>query len=86
MFQCLICTSFVNAGRQTPKIIYSSRTHSQLSQAISELKRTNYAHMKMAVIGSRDQLCTHPEVSKEENTATKVFIVCIIIESQIWPF
>lgn len=30
-----------------PKIIYSSRTHSQLSQAISELKRTTYKHMKV---------------------------------------
>lgn len=58
-------------GRIGPKIIYSSRTHSQLSQAIAELKRTNYAHMRMAVIGSRDQLCSHPEVSKEENTALK---------------
>ncbi|XP_034244080.1 regulator of telomere elongation helicase 1 homolog [Thrips palmi] len=58
-------------GRFSPKIIYSSRTHSQLTQAISEMKRTSYAHMRMAVIGSRDQLCTHPDVSKEENTAIK---------------
>ncbi|KAB7494881.1 Regulator of telomere elongation helicase 1-like protein [Armadillidium nasatum] len=59
-------------GNGIPKIIYSSRTHSQLSQAISELKRTTYKHMKMSVLGSRDQLCIHPEVSKETNNNNKV--------------
>ncbi|XP_015515534.2 regulator of telomere elongation helicase 1 homolog isoform X1 [Neodiprion lecontei] len=55
-----------------PKIIYASRTHSQLSQAMQELKKTSYKHVKVAVIGSRDQLCIHPEVSKETNSATKI--------------
>nr|CAD7426803.1 unnamed protein product [Timema monikensis] len=55
-----------------PKIIYASRTHSQLSQAIHELKRTNYSHVKVAILGSRDQMCIHPEVSKELNNANKV--------------
>jgi regulator of telomere elongation helicase 1 len=35
------------------KIIYSSRTHSQLKQAIRELKSTVYLP-KMTVLGSRD--------------------------------
>ena len=30
-----------------PKIIYASRTHSQLSQVISELKRSSYKFMKV---------------------------------------
>lgn len=51
-----------------PKIIYSSRTHSQISQAIQELKRTSYNYVKAAVIGSRDQLCIHPDLEKESNT------------------
>ncbi|XP_058226856.1 regulator of telomere elongation helicase 1 homolog [Rhododendron vialii] len=45
-----------------PTIIYASRTHSQLRQVIQELKRTNY-RPKMVVLGSREQLCIHEEVS-----------------------
>ncbi|XP_012148049.2 regulator of telomere elongation helicase 1 [Megachile rotundata] len=55
-----------------PKIIYASRTHSQLSQAMQELKRTSYKHVSVAVLGSRDQLCIHPEVSKETNSSNKI--------------
>ena len=57
-----------------PKIIYASRTHSQLSQAVQELKRTCYNDVKVCVLGSREQLCIHPVVSKEENNATKVHL------------
>lgn len=55
-----------------PKIIYASRTHSQLSQAMHELKKTSYKHVATAVLGSRDQLCIHPEVSKEASSFNKV--------------
>ncbi|KAG5877171.1 hypothetical protein JTB14_032123 [Gonioctena quinquepunctata] len=51
-----------------PTIIYASRTHSQLSQAMQELKRTAYKNMKACVLGSRDQLCIHPELAKENGT------------------
>lgn len=57
-----------------PKIIYASRTHSQLSQAMQELKRTSYKHVSTAVLGSRDQLCIHPEVSKETNSSNKIYM------------
>eukprot|EP00871_Galdieria_phlegrea_P002921 jgi/Galph1/362/GphlegSOOS_G5110.1 len=46
-----------------PRIIYTSRTHSQLSQAIGQLKKTIYKP-KVIVLGSRGQLCVHPDVSK----------------------
>lgn len=55
-----------------PTIIYASRTHSQLTQVMQELKRTAYNHMKATIIGSREQMCIHPEVMKEENNVTKV--------------
>ncbi|XP_062156859.1 regulator of telomere elongation helicase 1 homolog isoform X3 [Alnus glutinosa] len=45
-----------------PTIIYTSRTHSQIRQVIQELKRTCY-RPKMVVLGSREQLCIHDEVS-----------------------
>ncbi|XP_040295030.1 regulator of telomere elongation helicase 1 isoform X2 [Bufo bufo] len=54
-----------------PKIIYASRTHSQLTQVISELKQTTY-RPKVSVLGSRDQLCIHPDVKKQENNHVKV--------------
>jgi regulator of telomere elongation helicase 1 len=44
-----------------PLIIYASRTHSQLAQVIKELKTTRY-RPRMAVIGSRQQMCVHKEV------------------------
>lgn len=60
------------ATESVPKIIYASRTHSQISQALQELKRSGYGNMKAAVIGSRDQLCINSEVLKETTNAGKV--------------
>ncbi len=57
-----------------PKILYSSRTHSQLSQAIGELKKIGYPNTKAVVIGSRDQLCIHPEVKQESNATIKTHL------------
>lgn len=62
-----------------PKIIYASRTHSQISQAIQELKRSGYGHMKAAVIGSRDQLCINSEVLKETTNAAKVTAIDYVL-------
>ncbi|XP_053100665.1 regulator of telomere elongation helicase 1 isoform X2 [Hemicordylus capensis] len=54
-----------------PKIIYASRTHSQLTQVISELKNTVY-RPKVCVLGSREQLCIHPEVKKQESNHLQI--------------
>eukprot|EP01012_Entosiphon_sulcatum_P020257 TRINITY_DN25237_c0_g1_i1.p1 TRINITY_DN25237_c0_g1~~TRINITY_DN25237_c0_g1_i1.p1 ORF type:complete len:1030 (+),score=110.86 TRINITY_DN25237_c0_g1_i1:1913-5002(+) len=52
------------------KVIYASRTHSQLSQVIQEFKRTAYSNvLTMAVLGSREQLCVHPKVSQQKGGA-----------------
>uniref|UniRef100_A0A6G1S6L6 Putative ATP-dependent RNA helicase DDX11-like protein 8 n=1 Tax=Aceria tosichella TaxID=561515 RepID=A0A6G1S6L6_9ACAR len=55
-----------------PKIYYASRTHSQLSQFINEVKRTQFANpdstdqppIKVAALASRANLCVNPEVLK----------------------
>lgn len=54
-----------------PKIIYASRTHSQLAQVISELKNTSY-RPKVCVLGSREQLCINQEVMRQESNHLKV--------------
>jgi regulator of telomere elongation helicase 1 len=56
---------------QMPQILYSSRTHSQLSQACKELKRTSYKSFKSVVIGSREQLCINPDVTKLDTMSAK---------------
>ncbi|XP_037033163.1 regulator of telomere elongation helicase 1 homolog [Bradysia coprophila] len=43
------------------KIIFTSRTHSQLKQAMAELNCTSYKTMKSAILGSRCQLCINDE-------------------------
>lgn len=45
----------------TPKIYYASRTHSQLSQAIAELKNTAFKP-STRTLGSRDQMCVNLSV------------------------
>ena len=51
-----------------PVIVYASRTHSQLAQVIKELKATRY-RPRMAVIGSRTQMCVHKEVRRLSGVA-----------------
>lgn len=44
------------------KIIYASRTHSQISQLMSELKSTCYKP-STCVLASRQHLCIHPDLA-----------------------
>ncbi|NXG16688.1 RTEL1 helicase, partial [Grallaria varia] len=59
-----------------PKIIYASRTHSQLTQVINELKNTVYRQVwpKICVLGSREQLCIHPEVKRQESNHMQIYM------------
>ncbi|CAB9520949.1 Regulator of telomere elongation helicase 1 [Seminavis robusta] len=56
------------APTRVPTIIYASRTHSQLSQVVRELRNTMY-RPKHAVLGSREQMCVHPKVKKSSTTS-----------------
>ncbi|KMZ08357.1 regulator of telomere elongation helicase 1 homolog [Drosophila simulans] len=69
-----------------PKVIYASRTHSQLTQAMRELKRTAYANMRSVVLGSRDQLCIHPEVMRELGNSNKTNMCKLRVHSKTCSF
>ncbi|KAI3745620.1 hypothetical protein L6452_08021 [Arctium lappa] len=49
-----------------PIIYYATRTHSQISQVISEFRKTNY-HVPMAVLASRKRYCTNAKVRGQDN-------------------
>jgi len=56
-----------NSSNNPPVIIYASRTHSQLSQVVNELRNTRY-RPKHAVLGSREHMCIHPKVNRRAET------------------
>lgn len=58
-------------SNRVPTIIYASRTHSQLSQVVRELRNTRYRPVH-AVLGSREQMCVHPKVKKPQSTASDI--------------
>ncbi|CAG9315195.1 unnamed protein product [Blepharisma stoltei] len=77
----LICSSFKwlsdfkNSSTNEvsePKIIYTSRTHSQLDQFISEIKKTVWAYgankIHVVRVGSRKQLCINTELEEFKNS------------------
>jgi len=53
-----------------PKIFYCSRTHSQLTQFVNEVKRTKFAsEFRLVVLGSRTNLCVNPSVNRCKNVS-----------------
>lgn len=57
---------------ETPiRVIYTSRTHSQLNQACKELKNSYYNYTPSVTIGSREQLCINEEVRNNESISAK---------------
>ncbi|XP_018572046.1 regulator of telomere elongation helicase 1 homolog isoform X2 [Anoplophora glabripennis] len=65
-----------------PTIIYASRTHSQLTQAMQELKKTSYKYMKAYVLASREQMCIHPELMSESSNDLKRQMCDIKVKSR----
>ncbi len=63
-----------------PLIIYASRTHSQLSQVASELRKTTY-RPRVGLIGSRDQLCSNPSVASLTSNGAKTTVCRRLVES-----
>ncbi|XP_027330323.1 Fanconi anemia group J protein homolog isoform X2 [Abrus precatorius] len=52
--------------KAAPTIYYASRTHSQISQVIRELRKTAY-RVPMAVLASRKHYCTNTNILGKEN-------------------
>ncbi|KAL7551056.1 hypothetical protein ACHAWF_014257 [Thalassiosira exigua] len=50
------------------KVVYCSRTHSQVAQMVASLKGTPY-RPRMAILGSRERLCIH-NVTKERSSTS----------------
>jgi chromosome transmission fidelity protein 1 len=46
-----------------PKIFYCSRTHSQIAQFVSEIRRTEFASVRCITLGSRRNMCINPDVN-----------------------
>ena len=69
---CLLCSvlSWVNTMRKENKyfgsIIYSTRTHSQISQVIGELKKTCY-RPRIGILSSREFSCINMELKRSLN-------------------
>ncbi|KAF1789779.1 P-loop containing nucleoside triphosphate hydrolase [Phytophthora cactorum] len=73
---------------QLPRIIYSSRTHSQLKQVVQELKNTSY-RPNVAILGSREHLCVNEKVSKLRGTRQNLAFFGVdspVCGVQICPF
>eukprot|EP00054_Salpingoeca_dolichothecata_P021038 m.133973 g.133973 ORF g.133973 m.133973 type:complete len:1046 (+) comp23848_c0_seq4:11-3148(+) len=68
-----------------PKIIFATRTHSQIAQAVQELQNTVY-NPKICVLGSREQLCIHHEVRKLPSNAAKTQACRAKVQTQTCNF
>ncbi|KAL3908406.1 MAG: hypothetical protein SGILL_008494, partial [Bacillariaceae sp.] len=65
-------------GKTPPRIIYCSRTQSQVAQMVSSLKKTPY-RPRMTVLGSRDRLCIHKDLTgKNKNNKVSITTACQI--------
>ena len=45
------------------RIVYASRTHSQLAQVIQEFRNSPYNHVSSVILASRDQLCINEQLA-----------------------
>eukprot|EP00760_Papus_ankaliazontas_P032228 PhM_4_TR5700/c0_g1_i2/m.94731/K11273/DDX11, CHL1, CTF1; chromosome transmission fidelity protein 1 len=63
-----------------PKVIYASRTHSQLAQFLDELKKTPYwthPRIRVSQVGSRNQCCINADVkAKAQGDGSVVNEMC----------
>ena len=87
----LLCSalSWKEHTNSSTQIVYSSRTHSQLSNVVKELKKTRF-NPKVAHIASRKILCINKNINKFDNYI--VTRLCHSLRSTkecpygVWPY
>ncbi len=67
-------------------MIYASRTHSQLAQAVDQLRNLGAVGIKSVVLGSRDQLCVHPKVQEKTAAAEKIKLCNALVKAKRCEF
>ncbi|KAJ1918099.1 ATP-dependent DNA helicase chl1 [Mycoemilia scoparia] len=70
---------------EVTKIIYASRTHSQLSQFMSELKKTKFwtkDKIPAVPLGSRMQLCINDTVRRQSTSVTRMNEKCLDMQQK----
>ena len=45
------------------RVVYASRTHSQLAQVIQEFRNSPYKHVSSVILASREQLCINEQLA-----------------------
>ena len=62
---------------ETTRILYTTRTHSQVAQAIKEFRRSGYdKHLSSCILGSREHMCIEPRVMQHKKSPTMVKAAC----------
>lgn len=54
---------------QLPQIIYCSRTHSQISQFVGEIKKSPFSNVRCITLGSRKTMCINDSVRQLQSDA-----------------
>lgn len=60
-----------------PQIYYCSRTHSQISQFVNEIKKTVFKDSRVVTLGSRKNLCVNSEVAKHGASESAISEACL---------
>jgi chromosome transmission fidelity protein 1 len=60
-----------------PQIIYCSRTHSQISQFVNEIKSTVFKDIRCITLGSRKQMCINESVVNNNKSDSKISEICL---------
>ncbi|KAI2496855.1 hypothetical protein MHU86_17651 [Fragilaria crotonensis] len=67
----------VQSGSGLRKIVYAARTHSQLSQFVSELRRTGFSGIRVVALGGRKVLCGNSDVNRPGRSEQAVNDACL---------